>query len=227
MKLLVLNPNANAAMTAGVVEQVRGIAEPGVMVRGVTALDGPPVIASRESFALGAEAAVRALRAEPEPFDAVLLACFGDPGLAALRATCQVPVAGMAESAFDEAAALARPFHVLTAGAAWDSMLREAIDVQGHGRLLHGITVLEGTGADMAARPEAFAARVQQVLDGLAADGAPTCILAGAGFVPLLPRLRYGGMLLDGVGTAVRWLARHWAGPLRCRLHRPPAPPGT
>lgn len=206
MKLLVLNPNSTAAMTARVGAELRRIGPPALQLREATAADGPPVIASRETFAAGAASGLRLLQAQPPWADAVLLACFGDPGLQALRTATPIPVAGMAEAAFLEAAAAGRHFHVLTAGAAWDGLLRERATALGLDALLDGITILPATGLDVLRNPQAWVPVIQQALDGLAQRGAPWAILAGAGFAGLTPALRYAGPLTDGIGAGLRWL---------------------
>lgn len=206
MNLLVLNPNSSAAMTSQVLTAAERLALPSLALRGITATQGPPVIASRESFAAGALAAQALWPAQDDGWaDAVLLACFGDPGLAELRQSSRVPVIGMAEAALDEAAALGKPFHILTAGLAWDAMLRETIARHSvAAALLDGITVLEGTGLSIAQNPQAFVATLQDTLNALQHKGAPTCVLGGAGFARLAGQLHYGGVLLDGIGAGSR-----------------------
>lgn len=73
--------------------------------------------------------------------------------------------------------------------------------------LLDGITILDTTGLAIAQDPEKFLARVQAAVDSLQLRGTPTCILGGAGFARMLPRVRYEGVLVDGLGTALQVLA--------------------
>ncbi len=211
MKLLVLNPNRTATMTAMVVAEVQRIAGNAIAVRGVTAADGPAVIATRETFAAGARAARETLLTHADGWaDAVLLACFGDPGLAALRACSRVPVIGMADAALREAVALGRPYHIVTAGREWDAMLRDTVRfTDGAQALLDGISILDTTGLAVAQDRQAFVGRLQHTLDTLHERGAPTCILGGAGFTGMLPWLAYRGVLLDGIGAGVRDAMRH------------------
>jgi allantoin racemase len=206
MKLLVLNPNTTAALTDKVVAEVQRLAGPGVTVRGVTARFGHEVIASRQSFVVGAHAALELGLTESTGADAVLLACFGDPGLGALREALTVPVVGMAQASLQQAMAVGRPFHIITAGAAWEAMLRETVRLEQADAWFHGITVLPTTGLAVARDPEAFIALIQNALTSLEAHGAPTVILGGAGFAGLKSRLRYAGEVIDGLETAVRWL---------------------
>ena len=60
-----------------------------------------------------------------------MLACFGDPGLAALKEISQVPVVGMADASILQACALGNRFSIVTGGERWKSMLEEF--VAGHG----------------------------------------------------------------------------------------------
>lgn len=202
MKLLVLNPNTTKDMTDKVVTQVLQLVGPGVEVRGVTARFGHEVIASRQSYVVGAHAALDLGLSEAKGVDAILLACFGDPGLAALREALAVPVVGMAETALQLAMALDQPFHIITAGPAWEGMLRETVRMEQAEALLHGITVLPTTGLAAARDPEAVLVVIQKVLASLQAQGAPTVILGGVGFAGLKARLNYAGVLVDGLEAA-------------------------
>lgn len=202
--LLVINPNTTAAMTEAVVRQLRQLALD-LSVRGVTAASGHPVIADRASFAAGAQAAMTALRAEYRHEDAVLLACFGDPGLAALRERSAVPVAGMLAASVAEALELRRAFRIVTAGAAWDAMLREGVEALGAGAQLAGIDVLPGTGLSAARDPEHTRAQVQVLVDR-SAKAHETLILGGAGFAGLKSKLQRADHVIDGLEAALRSL---------------------
>lgn len=205
MNLLILNPNSSETMTAQVLEAAGCYAPTGGALRGITATQGPAVIASRESFAAGGLAAQALWPAQDDGWaDAVLLACFGDPGLAELRRASRVPVIGMADAALTEAAQLGQPFHIITAGQAWDAMLRETIALHPATDLLDGITVLEGTGLAIAQDPAPYIAHLQDTLHALERVNAPTCILGGAGFARLSRQLHYSGVLLDGISAGVR-----------------------
>lgn len=204
-RLLVLNPNSTAAMTEKVMARLHALAGARWVLFGLTAADGPPVIATREGFAAGAAAARSALDSAPRgEIDAVLLACYGDPGLEALRARSPVPVVGMADSSVRDALARGRPFHIVTAGRGWDPMLRESVARHaGATALLDGITTLDTTGLAVTQDRADFVRRVQAALDALAALGAPDCVLGGAGFAGLEDELRYAGRLTDGLRTAM------------------------
>lgn len=190
-------------MTHRVVHEARRLAGPGVQVRGVTASFGSEVIASRESFAVGAQAGLEAWRGVQGWPDAIVLACFGDPGLAALGQAAGVPVAGMAQAALRQAVALARPYRIVTAGAQWPAMLRETVQAEGAGDWLEDIVALDTTGLAVSRDPDGFLALVQAALDDAGRAGVPTVILGGAGFAGMRARLNFGGTLIDGLEAAV------------------------
>ncbi|RYF68991.1 MAG: Asp/Glu racemase, partial [Comamonadaceae bacterium] len=131
MRLLVINPNTSASVSALLHARLRAVCPAHVAFEVVTARLGAPYIASESSFAVAGHATLDAWAAAthgagagPErEFDAVLIGCFGDPGLLALRECSAAPVTGLAEAAFRQAAARG-PFAIVTGGAAWAPMLR-------------------------------------------------------------------------------------------------------
>lgn len=120
--LLVINPNTSASISALLQSTVQAEAGARVRVRTVTARFGAPYIADEASYAVAAHAVLDAWAADlasgAPPADAVLIGCFGDPGLLALREASPVPVTGLAEAAFHAAARHGR-YAVVTGGARW------------------------------------------------------------------------------------------------------------
>ena len=85
VKLLLINANTTVGVTERLVEHARTLAGPEVEVVGATGRFGARYISSRAAVAVAAHAALDALAEHGEDADAVCLACFGDPGLAALK----------------------------------------------------------------------------------------------------------------------------------------------
>ncbi len=86
MRILVVNPNASVEMTNVIREQLHAVARPDVSVDVVNPPGAPPAIES----ALDEAACVPPLltlvsQAEAQGYDAVVIACFSDPGLDAAR----------------------------------------------------------------------------------------------------------------------------------------------
>ena len=115
-EILIVNPNTTGTITALLQRHGDQQLAPQASVRAVTARFGAPYIVDEASFAVASHATLdawAAALAEGAAPDAVLIGCFGDPGLAALRDSSAAPVTGLAEAAVLEAAALGRFAHLL------------------------------------------------------------------------------------------------------------------
>lgn len=175
-RCLVINPNTTAAVTEMVLTACRR-AQPALQWEGVTARFGAAYIADEGAYAKAAHAALDAAEALYRSHDAVLLACFGDPGLLALRELVRVPVVGLARSSFEAAERRGR-FAVVTGGHAWGPMLARFARMHGLEAQLTGIHTIDWTGAQIAADPEgARDALVAAAREGV--DGGAECILLG------------------------------------------------
>ena len=144
---------------------------------------GARYIMSESSFAIASHAAIDAWAEHGAGCDAVLLACFGDPGLFALRELSPVPVVGLAEASMQAAAATTARFSIVTGGPRWAPMLERLAQALGFGPKLASVRTIEITGGQAAVDPErTVAAFVQVCREAQAEDGAQAVILGGAGF---------------------------------------------
>jgi allantoin racemase len=122
----VINPNTSRAMTDGIARTAREAAGPGATVLAVTSPMGPASIESHYDEALAVPGLLAAIwSGERAGADGHVIACFGDPGLAAAREAAQGPVVGIAEAGMHAATFLGRSFSVVTTlsrttGQAWD-----------------------------------------------------------------------------------------------------------
>ncbi len=192
--ILLLNPNSSADLTERLVTQATGFAARGTGVTGRTAPFGARHIGSRVAFAIAGHAAVdmaaRWLDAPPAPVDAAILACFGDPGLEALRELCPFPVLGLADAAIRAACSRHRRFAIVTGGAAWVPMLQEQADRLGAAAQLAAIRTLPATGLAIGAEPERFLEPLAIAARACVEEhGAEAVILGGAGLVGFAARL--------------------------------------
>jgi Asp/Glu/hydantoin racemase len=111
-RILVINPNANPEVTAGLRDAVRPLAAPGGPEITCTELpDGPFGIESEADIA-AVEPLLEA-RVRTDQADAYVIACYGDPGLDRVREATTRPVFGIGESAMLTAMARGRRFGVV------------------------------------------------------------------------------------------------------------------
>ncbi len=212
-RLLVINPNTSASVSALLQAHVQAAAGSHVQVRTVTARFGAPYIADEASYAVAGHATLDAWAAAlagGDPPDAVLIGCFGDPGLMALRESSPAPATGLAEAAFIEAARHGR-FAIVTGGARWGPMLQRLAQALGHGAALAGIHTVAPTGAQLAADPTGARALLEQACrDAVRQLGAQAVIVGGAGLAGMAAAIQPGldVPLIDSVQAGARWALR-------------------
>ncbi|MES2715944.1 MAG: aspartate/glutamate racemase family protein [Pseudomonadota bacterium] len=213
--LLLINPNTSAHVTDLLARHAAAQAPSGAVLHALTAPFGEPYIASAAAAAIASEAVPAAwaahLAQHGEP-DAVLVACFGDPGVDALRAATRVPVLGLAEVAMREADALAGAhadgrYAVVTGGAAWGPMLQDLAARLGLADRLAGVVTVERTGAELLADPAAAQALLLGACQqALALGGVRAIVIGGAALAdlaaPLAPQVPVP--LIDNVRAGLR-----------------------
>ena len=219
-ELLIINPNTSAHVSALLQAHAQAAAGTSARVRTATARFGAPYIADEASFAVAAHAALDAWAAElagtAPPPDAVLIGCFGDPGLMALRESSPVPVTGLAEAAFIEAARHGR-YAIVTGGQRWGPMLQRLAQSLGQAQQLAGIHTVVPTGVQLAADPAA----AQRLLARASRDAVhqlgdvQAVILGGAGLAGMAAAVQpdVPVPVIDSVTAGVHWALRSHAAP--------------
>jgi allantoin racemase len=173
MRILLINPNTTPEITEMVAGHARAIAGGGVEIVPATGRFGARYISTRAAAAIAAHAALDAFAEHGEGCDAVYLACFGDPGLLALKEVSPAPVVGMAEASCHLAC-----------------MLGEFVAAQGLSERLAGVRAVAPTGGEIASDPEGALAVLAEACRRCAEeDGADVVILGGAGLVGMAGRL--------------------------------------
>ncbi len=218
-RLLLINPNTTADVTELLARHLGAALPPGVTLTARTAAFGAPYIACEASHAVAAHAVLQAWAqaahgpADEAP-DAVLIGCFGDPGLFALRESSPVPVTGLAEAAFIEAARHGR-FGIVTGGARWRPMLQRLAQALGYGPALVHIETVAPSGAELRADPALARAHLLPAIETAARSGAQALIVGGAGLAGMARALQPASPLplIDSVEAGLRVLLAGQAPP--------------
>lgn len=209
MRLLVVNPNTTVAMTDAIAAEARRRARPGTEIEAVTAPWGTPSVESHVEEALAAAATIEAVAARAGAFDGVVVACFGDPGLEAVREISPAPAVGIAEAAMMLALALGHRFSIVAARdrarpLMLDVVRRHGLEARCASVRTTGLPVLE-LERDPALAEEAIVAAARRAVEE---DGAEAICLGCAGMAGLDERVaaRVGVPAVDGVAAAVKLL---------------------
>jgi len=112
--ILVINPNSNEQVTANLRDSLKFFRSKAT-IECCTLSDGPFGIESDDDVEAAASLVVEKISHETG-YDAFVIACYSDPGLAQCRERFTTPVFGMQESAVREAAQDDRLFGVLALG---------------------------------------------------------------------------------------------------------------
>ena len=100
MRILVINPNTTQAMTDDIGRVARAAAAPGTEIDCVSPPAGPRSIEGFADEQLAGYHVVDLVARSAGAYDAYVIACYGDPALAACRELVDAPVVGIAEASF-------------------------------------------------------------------------------------------------------------------------------
>ena len=181
-RILVINPNSNRTVTAGIDAAVASARRPGELDIDCVTLDEAPFgIETDEDIAAVVPMVVHRISADCPHYDAFVIACYSDPGLNESRTICKKPVFGIHESAVALSASFERRFGVLALGR--ESIQRHIAYVRSIGmQEFHAGERPLDLSVDAAANdPESLARIVATGRELIDEDGAETLVLGCAG----------------------------------------------
>ncbi|NTF08983.1 aspartate/glutamate racemase family protein [Agrobacterium rubi] len=115
MRILIVNPNTTASMTATIADSAARVANAGTDITAATSSMGPVSIEGYydEAFAVPG-LLVEIAKGEMAGAQAAIIACFDDTGLDAARALANIPVIGICEAALATTSFIAQRFTIVT-----------------------------------------------------------------------------------------------------------------
>jgi len=191
MKIFVINPNTSESMTEHIQEELDRIKRPDTELTVVCAEYGPETIESAYDEALAVPPTLDLVkRANQGNYDAIILACFSDPGLEAAKEISNIPVIGIGESSFHMAAMLGGKFSIMTTQKERIFAKKEHVYRKGLEHFLASVRSLNLSVAETDADPEKTKARVlEEAKRAAEEDGAEVIILGCAGMAGYAPEI--------------------------------------
>ncbi|MCK0151741.1 aspartate/glutamate racemase family protein [Marivita sp. S6314] len=113
MKILVVNPNTTESMTHKIGAAARAVARPDTEIIATNSQNGPTSIQGFLDVATCVPGLLDEV-ARHTDVDAVVVACFDDTGVDAVRTLVSAPVLGIGEAAYHAASMVATKFSVIT-----------------------------------------------------------------------------------------------------------------
>lgn len=205
MRLLVVNPNTTGAMTEQIGAAARRAASPGTEIVAVNPARGPASIEGYYDEALSLAGLIEVVRQHPEA-DGIVIACFDDTGLDAVRCMTRAPVLGIGEAAFHFASVLSNRFSVVTTLARSVPAIEHNLVRYGLAHRCASVRASDIPVLDLEKNDPASRARIgAQIRAAIEADRAEAVVLGCAGMTDLAASLseEFGLPVLDGVVCAV------------------------
>ncbi|AXK35147.1 Asp/Glu/hydantoin racemase [Streptomyces armeniacus] len=207
MRVLVVNVNTTRSITDSIGAQAASAAAPGTEIVPLTPAFGAESVEGNYESYLAAVAVMEAVRAYPEPYDAVIQAGYGEHGREGLQELLDVPVVDITEAAASTAQFLGRTYSVVTSLDRTVPLIEERLRAAGlHTRCASvrasGLAVL-ALEQDEKAAVDAIA---EQAARAVAEDRAEVVCLGCGGMSGLTERVveRTGVPVVDGVTAAVK-----------------------
>lgn len=208
MRVLVVNPNTTASMTARIGIAAQAAAGPGTQITAVNPQSGPVSIEGYYDEAFSVPGLLEEImKGEAAGAEAHVIACFDDTGLEAARCCAASPVIGIGEAAFHLASLVAHRFSVVTTlsrsiAAIETNLMKYGFDRRCARVRACEVPVLELDNPASNAR-EKLSAEIRRAMAG---DHAEAIVLGCAGMADLAASLaaEHGLPVIDGVAAAVK-----------------------
>ncbi len=207
LRIALLNPNTSQPSTARMLDSARSVAPPGVLIEGRNVAQGHDFIADDAALQQAAAAVLAcapALRAEG--FDAVIVAGFGDPGVARWREITDLPVTGLGEAGIAEAARGGRRYAIVTVTPALHDSLIAAAHAGAPPEQFTGVRYTRGDPDVLMRHPQALQQALLAACQEAVLDGAQAIVIGGGPLAHAAQDIarRLGRPVVDPVGAAVR-----------------------
>lgn len=181
MRFSLVNPNCNARLTGELASAMRRRLWPGDCLEAETADSATSYIGSPETIAQARVWLEKALQERASGADAIVVACFGDLGLAALQRSIGVPLVTLWDGYILAARQVSARIGIITTSSFWvDRMVADAA----RAGLAHR-TVIAAIDVPPHAPPYELANATVRAADVLALQGAEALVLGGALFAGL------------------------------------------
>ena len=208
MRVLLVNPNTTASMTARMRNAACAVASAGTEIAAVTAEYGPESIEGYYDEVFSVPALLDAVQAHPGA-SGVVVGCFDDTGVDAARCVTSAPVIGICQAAMQAASIVSGSFTVVTTLGRSVPALEHLARRYGYADLCRRVRASEipvlaledpASGALDQIRSE-----IRRALDQ---DGCESIVLGCAGMVDMARSLseELGVPVVEGVTAAVKFI---------------------
>jgi allantoin racemase len=206
LRIVIANVNTTESVTEAIRQQATKSAAPGTEVCAVTPFFGASSVEGNFESYLAAVAVMDRVAAIEEPFDAVVLAGFGEHGKEGLAEMLEVPVVDITEAAAHVACLLGRRYSVVTSLPRTLGQIHDRLQLFGLASRCASVRATGMAVLELEADFHRTADRIAEEAEhAVAEDGAEVICLGCAGMAGLAECVqdRVGVPVVDGVTAAV------------------------
>lgn len=208
MMIQIINPNTSTEMTRHIGDSARQVAAAGTEIRAVCPQHGPKSIECAFDETIAGAALLDVIRqGEADRVDAHIIACFGDPALAAARELADAPVIGIAEAAFHMATLISARFGIVTTLSRTLPVSEHLLHQYGCAHVCAGIRATDIPVLDLEQiDSESYQRLYRECQLSVEEDGAGAIVLGCAGMSNLVAQLSAAlpVPVIDGVAAVVK-----------------------
>jgi len=183
VRIMVINPNSSQEMTDSICEVLERVKRSDTELTVVRTVGAPAAIQSASDIAQAVPPMLGlVLKANKEGYDAVILACFSDPGLEAAREQSEILVMGIEETTLHIAAMLGHKYTILTPLSKRIPSKEQDVRRFKVESAMASVRALDLTVTETESNPELTKARILEVArKAVEDDGAEVIVLGCAG----------------------------------------------
>jgi len=204
--ILVINANTSISMTKGIEASAQKVASRGTKIITVSSKRGPRTIEGPVDQAFSIPGMLEIAKELEGQFHGIISACFGDPGLEALKLAFGVPVIGIRESSFLLASLIGNNFSIITPVSGTERKLRNFAREKGMEDKLLSVEYAGVTVSDL----ETGLPRIEEFIYKSAREaikkGADVLIFGCAGMGKIVDKVssRLDVPCIDPIGSAIK-----------------------
>jgi allantoin racemase len=207
MKIIVVNVNTSGSMTGVIAAGARRYASPGTQIEVLRPYFGPQAVDCAFESYLSAVGVMDRVLAYRDPYDAVVLAGFGEHGRDGLQELISQPVIEICEASAQVAMLIARTFSVITTLQRSVPAIEDRLKLAGLTDRCASVRASGMSTLEVDADPrDAVRGIVEQARIAVEQDHAEAICLGCAGMAGLEQAItaELGVPVIDGIGAAVR-----------------------
>jgi allantoin racemase len=207
MHIFVINPNTSSSMTDHIRRELEKIKRPDTELTVTNPEHGPVSIESVYDESLATPPTLELVRqANEDGYDAIILACFSDPGLDAAKEISEIPVIGIEEATMHVAAMLGHRFSITTSGYNRVPTRELHVLLRNLESAYASTLVMDMPVLEMDANPEAAKKRIMDLARSAVEEGTEVIVLGCAGLAGYAEDIEreVGVVVLDPTSVAFK-----------------------